>query len=215
MTTINRTIKGREYAFFDAAPGSYEAIYAVDETAPAISTVASSVSGSGSATITWNTNEAADSRVDYGADPNALTASQSGSTLVTSHSVQLTGLKPTATYYYRVSSKDAAGNSSTDPVPPTAPRSFTTSPLTFEDTTVSDFSAGTPDANAEVSQTGDGELILKPTVGEEFSGRPGGSARGLGLLPVDQPRKLHVRRRQCFGWKSPRRRHLCPDDRRL
>ena len=167
-----QTIKGREYAFFDAAPGSYEAIYAVDETAPAISSVPSSVSGSGSATITWNTNEAADSRVDYGTNPDALTASQSGSTLVTSHSVELTGLKPTANYYYRVSSQDAAGNSSADPVPPAAPRKFTTSPLTFEDTTVSDFSAGSPDSSTQMSQTGDGELILKPTVGEEFSGGP-------------------------------------------
>jgi hypothetical protein len=40
----------------------------------------------------------------------------------------------------------------------------------FTDTTVADFSAGTPDANTTISQIGDGELILKPTEDAEFSG---------------------------------------------
>jgi len=35
---------------------------------------------------------------------------------------------------------------------------------------VADFSAGTPDANIYLAQTGDGEVILTPTVGTEFSG---------------------------------------------
>ncbi|MGA8925632.1 MAG: Ig-like domain-containing protein, partial [Solirubrobacterales bacterium] len=43
----------------------------------------------------------------------------------------------------------------------------------FTDTTVSDFSAGTPGANTYVSQTGNGEVMLKPTEGQEFSGGPG------------------------------------------
>ena len=172
VATISRVIKGREYAFFDAAPGSYEAIYTPDEIPPAISSVTSSVSGSGSATVAWNTNEPADSRVDYGTDPEALTVGQGSSTLATSHSVKLTGLKPTTTYYYRVSSSDAAGNSSSDPASPAAPRTFMTSPRTFEDTTVSDFSVGAPDSNTQVSQIGDGELILTPTLGEDFSGGP-------------------------------------------
>ena len=129
VATTTRTIKGREYALFDAAPGTYEATYAVDETAPVISNVAHTVSGNASATISWATNEASDSRVDYGTSPNSLAASQSNTTPVTSHSLQLTGLSPDTTYYYRVTSTDAAGNSSTDPTPPTAPRSFTTPPI--------------------------------------------------------------------------------------
>jgi hypothetical protein len=126
VATTTRTIKGREYAFFDAAPGSYEATYAIDETAPVISNVGHTVSANGSATISWVTNEASGSRVDYGTNPNSLTASQSNTTPVTSHSLQLTGLSPDTTYYYRVTSTDDAGNSSTDPTPPTVPRSFTT-----------------------------------------------------------------------------------------
>ncbi len=51
---------------------------------------------------------------------------------------------------------------------------FTTAPQTFgfTDTTVADFSAGTPDLDTYVSETANGEVILRPTVGEEFSGGP-------------------------------------------
>jgi hypothetical protein len=173
ITTTTRTVKGREYAFFDAASGSYEATYAVDDTAPAISNVAQAVSGDGTATITWDTNEISDSRVDFGTDPNSLTASESSPALLTSHSVQLTGLNASTTYYYRVISADAAANSRTDPAPPAPPRTFTTPSLSFADTTVADFTAGSPDASTRISQTGDGELILKPTEGDEFSAGPG------------------------------------------
>jgi methionine-rich copper-binding protein CopC len=49
--------------------------------------------------------------------------------------------------------------------------SFTTQQYpTFTDTTAADFGAGTPDANTAVVQTGDGEVILKPTMDAEFSG---------------------------------------------
>src|SRR5207245_8461274 len=40
----------------------------------------------------------------------------------------------------------------------------------FADSTVADFSAGTPDAATYISETTDGELILAPTSGTEFSG---------------------------------------------
>ena len=49
---------------------------------------------------------------------------------------------------------------------------FTTSPapaLTVRDTTAADFSAGTPGAGSYVSQTADGEVMLAPTVGAEFT----------------------------------------------
>ena len=58
------------------------------------------------------------------------------------------------------------------PAPP-ASASFTTPSASFTDTTVSDFSAGTPDANTYISETGNGEVILKPTEGQEFSAGPG------------------------------------------
>lgn len=40
----------------------------------------------------------------------------------------------------------------------------------FVDTTVADFGAGAPDTNTYLAQTNDGEVMLAPTVGAEFSG---------------------------------------------
>ena len=180
LTTTTRTIKGVEYAFFDAAPGAYEATYAVDDTPPSITNVAHSPQTNGTANVTWNTNEASDSRVDYGTNPSNLNLSQSSSGLVTSHNLQLTGLAPNTTYHYRVTSSDAASNSTTDPNPPAAPRSFTTPSTSLIDTTVSDFNAGTTGPNTYVSETGDGEVTLKPTDGQEFSGGPGQPAGWTG-----------------------------------
>ena len=66
--------------------------------------------------------------------------------------------------------------------------SFTTSPpiQNLVDTTVSDFSAGAPDANTYVSKTDDGEVTLQPTEGQEFSGGPGVPA-GWQVSPWNLP----------------------------
>jgi Domain of unknown function (DUF4082)/Bacterial Ig-like domain/Calx-beta domain len=47
---------------------------------------------------------------------------------------------------------------------------FTTSEPSVTDTTVADFGAGLPGAGIYLSQTADGEVILEPAVGTEFSG---------------------------------------------
>lgn len=60
-----------------------------------------------SATISWTTNSAADSQVEYGPTVAYGTASPTDATAVTNHSMTLTGLDPSTTYHYRVHS--AAG----------------------------------------------------------------------------------------------------------
>jgi hypothetical protein len=64
-------------------------------------------------TIRWDTNEPSTSVVRYGktVPPGA---SSSSSTLVTSHSVRLSGLDPLTTYSYEVESADALGNTTVD-----------------------------------------------------------------------------------------------------
>ncbi len=94
-------------------------------TPPAISAVTAFPMGGGTAQITWTTDKQANSRVDYGTSPDALSLSASDPTLVRSHSISLTGLTPGVTYYYRVSSADSTGNTSTSPAPPGAAASFT------------------------------------------------------------------------------------------
>ncbi len=103
------TIKGVMYAFFDGLSGGYQASYVPDTTPPVISDIAV-VSPEGNAVITWNTDEFATSRVDYGINPAALTLSAIQPALVTAHTMTLTGLTPNTTYYYRVTSVDSTGN---------------------------------------------------------------------------------------------------------
>ncbi|MGA8926351.1 MAG: Ig-like domain-containing protein, partial [Solirubrobacterales bacterium] len=82
-------------------------------------------------------------------------------------------LDPSAVYTVTVdgSVEDQAGNALGAP----DSWSFTTATpsFNFTDTTVSDFGAGTPGANTYVSETANGEVILKPTEGQEFSAGPG------------------------------------------
>jgi hypothetical protein len=178
--------------------------WTVDATPPGLSAVAATPgSGGTTATITWTTTEAATSRVDYGTAPASLTLSATNGALVTAHSLVLTGLTPGTTYYYRVTSVDAAGNAATAPPTGDSPASFVTPTpsASFTDTTVADFSAGTPDANTYIAQTADGEVLLRPTVGAEFAGTAlpagwfstpwgtGGSATvGGGVLTVNGAR---------------------------
>ncbi len=93
-----------------------------DTTPPTISAVASSSITQTSATVTWTTNEAADSQVKYGTTTSYGSTTTLDSTKVTSHSVSLTGLTASTLYHYQVISKDAAGNSTTS-----ADATFTTS----------------------------------------------------------------------------------------
>ncbi|KHO55397.1 MAG: hypothetical protein QT10_C0001G0001, partial [archaeon GW2011_AR19] len=80
----------------------------VDTIAPVLTNIASSATSS-SATITWTTNENANSTTYYGTT-NATTSIQSLGDSVTSHSISLSSLLASTFYYFNVSSCDAAGN---------------------------------------------------------------------------------------------------------
>ena len=62
------------------------------------------------ATVTWTTDMPADSQVQYGTTTAYGSSSALNATLVTSHSVKLSGLARLTTYHYRVLSRNAAGN---------------------------------------------------------------------------------------------------------
>ncbi len=162
------TIKGVQYAAFDALSGSYQASYGADTTPPVISNRAAATTYD-TATLTWTTNEPATSRVDYGTSPDSLNLNISNAAYTLDHSLQLTGLLPNTTYYYRVSSTDESSNTAADPNPPDSPASFTTPVKPLGDDLASEFGAGQSSC-AYVAQMVDGELILPPLVGAEFSG---------------------------------------------
>ena len=119
-----------------------------DVTPPVITNVASSGITTTTATITWTTDEASNSVVEYGTT-TSYGSTVTNASLVTSHSVPLSGLTANTLYHYRVKSTDAASNTATSgdftfttsPVAPMAPiesfsdGNFTASPVWGGNTT--------------------------------------------------------------------------------
>jgi enediyne biosynthesis protein E4 len=81
-----------------------------DTRAPAISQVATSNITMTAATVSWNTDEPADSHIEYGRDTNYGSLSILNNDFVTLHAITLSNLAAGTTYHFRVQSRDAAGN---------------------------------------------------------------------------------------------------------
>src|SRR5207247_2427977 len=86
---------------------------------------------SSSATISWTTDEASDSQVEYGTSTAYGSVTLLNASFVTAHSQALSGLLASTVYHYRVKSRDAAGNlaTSADVTYTTAPPPDTTPPM--------------------------------------------------------------------------------------
>ena len=78
-------------------------------TGPNISGVFTSVITSSSASINWSTDQPSTSFVQYGLTSNYANTSAVNSTMLTSHSVSITGLVTSTTYHYRVGSANSSG----------------------------------------------------------------------------------------------------------
>ena len=98
------------WIYISSDSGIFRLNVAGDSTAPVISGVAASNITANGATISWTTNEASDTQVEYGTSTSYGSTSALNATLVTSHSQNLSGLTAGTLYHYRVRSRDAAGN---------------------------------------------------------------------------------------------------------
>jgi len=125
---------------------------AADVTPPVISGVTASPSTTG-AIITWTTNEASNSTVLYGTASANLNLTATGNTNATSHTVSLSGLASGTTYYYRVQSADAAGNTAASPAPASAPASFTTTAVDTTPPVISAIAAAPSSDRATITWT--------------------------------------------------------------
>jgi hypothetical protein len=99
--------------YFDAS--SHASIHAgavVDASPPLLSNI-QAFPDYEQATVTWDTSEEADSLVEFG-ESTFLGRTGASAELGTSHEILLTGLAPNRLYYYRVISRDAAGNATLD-----------------------------------------------------------------------------------------------------
>lgn len=86
-----------------------------DRTAPAFTETPTTAGISyASATIAWKTNEQSDSQVRYsltgGYSWDFYPKSTASAVMETNHSLEIAGLTPETTYYYRAGSTDASGN---------------------------------------------------------------------------------------------------------
>lgn len=110
-----------------SSDGTFTTLVAPDTTPPIISGISAQASST-TATISWLTNESSTSKVYYSlVTPLDITStstlSQSNSALVTNHSLGLTGLSASTTYYFAVESIDSSNNKATSGQQP-----FTTTP---------------------------------------------------------------------------------------
>jgi len=122
---------------------------------PVISSVkATNITETG-ATISWTTDVEATSQVEYGATTSYVSQTTEDITLVTSHSVSLSGLTKGTLYHFRVKSKDVAGN----PAVSEDSTFSTVDPFknwnTYENTTLG-FSIKYPGDVARVAESSDG-----------------------------------------------------------
>ncbi len=127
-------------------------VTATDMAPPQLMNIAVSSITTAAATVTYNTNEVADTQVEYGLTTALGAASPLDPTPVMSHRMTIGGLAPLTTYCYRVRSRDAAGNLAVS-----ATATFTTAPA--PDTTPPSVTAWSP-----VSQTTSALITAPVTV---------------------------------------------------
>lgn len=118
VSYMSSAVSGRANGVQDGSEGGG----GTETTAPVISNVATSTVYSTQATITWDTDELSDSRVDYitstggdftGAPYKGSTSMLNTAAGVGQHSITLTGLTPATDYYFQVRSTDINSNIAT------------------------------------------------------------------------------------------------------
>jgi hypothetical protein len=114
-TTYHYRVKSRDAAgnLAVSANGTFTTPATPDTIPPTISSVSVGSVSASSATITWATNEASNTQVEYGPTTSYGGQTTLNNAMVTSHIAHLTGLTAGILYHYRVKSQDAAGNLAT------------------------------------------------------------------------------------------------------
>ncbi len=80
------------------------------QTVPSVSSISLGEISSKTATVSWSSNLAGDSFVDYGLTSSYGSRQGRADDSQTAHSITLSGLKSSTTYYFRVRTKDSNGN---------------------------------------------------------------------------------------------------------
>ena len=172
-----------------------------DLTPPVISNI-NVVTTDIAATVTWTTNEPADSKVEYGLTTGYEKPAVSDTPLVIQHSLQLTGLQTQSTYHFRLSSRDFNNNVAT------------TADLTFQtkaapgDIRSSDFSACVIDSAvwSYIDPLGDSPLVWTGT-GAQIS-VPANTGHDIWRSNLNSPRLMQYVANQDFDIEVKFDKHL-------
>jgi hypothetical protein len=108
------TVRFTDPDFCGTGSSNVDVTVPVDCMGPLISNVQVINITDSTATVTWTTNESANSRVTYGTSTPPGTVQSNLTTFGTSHGLALSGLTPCTAYYFSVTSADVAGNGTTD-----------------------------------------------------------------------------------------------------
>jgi len=116
-----------------------------DVVGPIASSISTSAISAASATISWSTNESAPGHVDYGTTTMYATGTES-EVGETSHTVYLSGLAASTTYYFQIETTDICGNTTTS-----SGYSFTTTEADVAPANVTSFTATAGDGSVSLS----------------------------------------------------------------
>jgi hypothetical protein len=100
-------------SYFDASNNSNAVATATIDTVPPVITQVSATTRYGDAIVSWTTSKPSDSLVQYG-ESILLDRTAFSGQLVTNHAVSISSLSANRSYFYQVTSTDAAGNTATD-----------------------------------------------------------------------------------------------------
>ena len=145
------TVKGQQYAMFDAAAGAHTATYVVGGS-PGIAQAQATDVSADRATMTWRTDEPSSSVVLLGTDAGSLATVDRIAERTGEHAVTIDSLAPGRRYVYRVRSTSADGTVETWPAMDRPPAVFTTRSLDRTAPRIRDIRAtALPDGTARVT----------------------------------------------------------------
>lgn len=145
-------------------------------TAPVISSIVATPTDTG-ATISWTTDQNADSQVSYGTTTSYGASTTLDSTQVMNHSEMITGLMPDTAYHFMVKSMNGSGQMTSSP-----DQTFMTTDASGTGTTT-----GNPSFQSQLDMIKQRLLLIEQELMALLNGQGGAAGNGGGIGTSTQP----------------------------
>ncbi len=107
---INATLCNEVGLCMEYGPYTFMTDQTTDKVPPSVSSVAVSDINSSAATVTWETDEEATTTIKYGTASGTYQTTITNTTLAYNHTIYLSSLSESTTYYYVINATDSEGN---------------------------------------------------------------------------------------------------------